>query len=89
MGRGIKFWFHSPGSWLTPGRKKVMSGKGLEPPGFPEGPAGEEKLVWDHLGAWRHGSITVSTVPQARGLVICHTSAQGAAALTLMKSPYL
>lgn len=52
VGQGAKFWFSSPGSWLTPGRRKVVSGKGLEPPAwFPRGPAGEERLVWDPVGS--------------------------------------
>lgn len=85
VGQGIKFCCHSPGS-LVDTRKEKVSGKGLEPPGFPEELQVRRNSFGTVLEAWLNQS---GPSPLSEGLVNCHTSAQGAAALTWRKSPYL
>jgi len=86
MGQGMKLWFHSPGFWLTPGSKKIVSGEGLELPGLTEDLQVRRNLFRTILEAWFY---LTGHSPLAMELVICCATARGAAALTLMKFPYL
>lgn len=66
-------------------KEKGCVRKGLEVPGLPE-----DLQVRSWFGTILAARFSLTgRSPQGEGLVICHASAQGAAALTLMKSLYL